>query len=327
MLRAIVAIVLVVLAALTLWFSIGFTPPILKEEAVSELRRVELNGAEQWVLIRGHRRDAPLLLFLHGGPGMPAMYLAHDFQAQLERDFIVVHWDQRGAGKSYDADMPLEALSVSQLLADAETLTEQLLDEFGQERLYLLGHSHGGYLGVLLSARRPELFNAYIGVGQVVDEAEAMELQDAFFGGTFSESEITANDRETLLFSAGAELAAHESWLPLLWSGLRSPEYNLIDILNVRAGSALASAHMQYDDIDGELRDHVVEIEIPVFFVMGAADMVTPTSLARDYFEELAPAQGDFIVVEDAAHFPFYEQPDQFAAIMRRIRDDVSPAN
>ena len=84
-----------------------------------------------------------MLLFLHGGPGMPAMYTAHAFQRPLERDFVVVHWDQRGAGKSYRSELALSTMTMTQMLADAETVIGRLRREFGIERVILVGHSHG----------------------------------------------------------------------------------------------------------------------------------------------------------------------------------------
>lgn len=94
---------LVCLAAVGLWhaFGPGRTPGIEGPLAVAVLEELDLSGSRQWVLIRGQDRTKPVLLFLHGGPGMPAMYLAHAWQSGLERDFVVVHWDRRGAGKSF----------------------------------------------------------------------------------------------------------------------------------------------------------------------------------------------------------------------------------
>ena len=91
-----------VVAALLLVFALrpGFTAPILRPDAVASLEQLDLSGARQWVLIRG-QPNKPILLFLHGGPGMPTMYLAYAFQRPLERDFLVVQWDRRGEGKSF----------------------------------------------------------------------------------------------------------------------------------------------------------------------------------------------------------------------------------
>jgi pimeloyl-ACP methyl ester carboxylesterase len=107
------------------------------------LEKIALGGVEQSLLIRGRHADNPVLLVLHGGPGMTQMYLAHRFQARLEEDFVVVQWDRRGAGKSYRADLPRGTLRTSRLVADAEELVPLLRRRFGGRRLLLLGHSWG----------------------------------------------------------------------------------------------------------------------------------------------------------------------------------------
>jgi pimeloyl-ACP methyl ester carboxylesterase len=88
-----------------LWFTPGRTPAIHQPHSVASLERVRIGGVDQYILIRGNDASLPVLLFLHGGPGMPAMYLAHSFQRELEKEFVVVQWDRRGAGKSYREDI------------------------------------------------------------------------------------------------------------------------------------------------------------------------------------------------------------------------------
>jgi pimeloyl-ACP methyl ester carboxylesterase len=107
---------------------------------------------------------------------MPAMYLAHASTRALERDFTVVHWDRRDAGKSFDSQMSVENESVSQHLADAEALVNLLRRRFGPRPMILLGHSWGTYLAVLLAQRHPGWFAAYVGMGQVTDPAREHEL-------------------------------------------------------------------------------------------------------------------------------------------------------
>lgn len=316
-----------VLAA-ALWFVFkSYTDPIFAGNSVAALKGVEINGDRQWLLTRGCNRDNPVILFLHGGPGMPAMFTAHDFQRPLERDFVIAHWDQRGAGKSYRADLSPATMTMMQMLADAEAVIEHLRAEFGVEKVILVGHSHGTFFGALLAEKRPDLFHAYVGLGQVGDPSRERAVQEALIRAKFAERgeappEITGANRETLLFEIGGELANARSLWPLLRTGLMAPEYNLGDALNVAKGPQFAQAHLVYDNAGG-YGPPPAEFEIPVYVVMGAEDAVTPMGLAKEWFDVVEAPKRTWAVFENAAHFPHFEKPQEFAAFMVRVRDET----
>jgi pimeloyl-ACP methyl ester carboxylesterase len=138
----------------------GYTPQYNSPDSVTSLEQFSLGGRRQYVLIRGKEKHNPILLFLHGGPGMSTMYLAHDFQRELERNFVVVQWDRRGAGKSYAAGVSPPNPSVIQEINDTIDLIDQLRSRFHQEKIYLVGFSYGTYLGILVAQRVPERLHA-----------------------------------------------------------------------------------------------------------------------------------------------------------------------
>ncbi len=94
------------------------TPPMSTPNGIAELQSVELNGYPQWLLIRGQDVSRPLLLFLHGGPGESNMWLAHYTMQELEKSFVCVNWDQRGAGKSFRPGTPAESMTIEQFVQD-----------------------------------------------------------------------------------------------------------------------------------------------------------------------------------------------------------------
>ena len=305
----------------------SFTPPIFAENSVAELRSLMVNGDEQFLLIRGTDRNLPVILFLHGGPGKPAMYLAHDFQRELEKDFVVVHWDQRASGKSFNPDTDPERLSTSSLLGDTDIVVDFLRDRFERERIWLIGHSHGSYLGVLYARRNDEKVCAFVGLGQVTNDTPGgpvAALQTGFLEsrreelGLGPDAVIDDSNLENLLFKSGSELYGKRSFAPLLLSGLLAPEYSLSDILNVAKGSSFSSRYMRYD-MPRDLIQHEWEFKIPVALIMGTHDMVTPTELARQYFERIEAPRKTWYQFEEAAHFPHFEQPEKFAVTMSEI--------
>jgi pimeloyl-ACP methyl ester carboxylesterase len=327
--------IVAVLVAVTLYVTRVRTPPVVDRNgddvpgSVASLEQVTLGGWDQYILVRGHSPSNPILLFVHGGPGMPMMYMAHIFGRGLERDFLVVHWDQRGAGKSYAPDVPLETMNVEQFLADALELVELLNARYGAEKIYLAGHSWGSYLGAIFASRHPELLHAYIGIGQVVDEERAAEIADDWLverARTAADEkalaeleELGAAVREKYLFKFGGELHRYTSWMPFLLTGLVSPEYDLKDAMNVGKGSSFSSRHMQYNAISGPLIDAVAELQVPVYFFSGRHDYVTPVELVQLYNERLTAPAKQIVWFDESAHFPFFEQPELFVREMRRV--------
>ncbi|MEM7361215.1 MAG: alpha/beta fold hydrolase [Pseudomonadota bacterium] len=206
----------------------SFTLPIFTDNGIASLRTIEVNKDQQNLLIRGHDRNLPILLFLHGGPGMPAMFMAHDFQRELEKHFVVVHWDQRGAGKSYREDISAEELSISALLSDTDKVVDYLRELLQQDKVWLVGHSHGSYLGILYASENPEKVTAFVGTGQVTHFEREVEVQDAYLQtqlaklGWSSETEINSSNREELLFQTGSEIYGETSFMPLILQRLKS---------------------------------------------------------------------------------------------------------
>ncbi len=335
---------LAALLALVMWHVLthGRTPPIVDAGgapvpgSVASLERVQLSGVPQSVLIRGRSTKNPVLLFLHGGPGMPAMFLAHAWQRELEDDFVVVQWDRLGVGKSYFGDVPSRWLTVRHLLDDTYELANILRGRFVQQRIILVGHSWGSYLGMLAVRERPDLFRAFVGVGQETGagrgDTAALRVQEAFIrreaarrGRPEAVRELEREGRgavEKWLFRFGGEVHAFTGWWPLLRLGLEAPEYTLGDVLRVRKGLDLYARRFVYDVPADTLRTDVTSVRVPVYLVAGRYDETTPSELAERYYGELRAPQKGFFWFERSAHFPFLEEPAHFAAVMRRIAAD-----
>ena len=139
----------------------------IPENAISTIATIPIGGIQQSMIIRGEDAAKPVLLVLHGGPGSPGFILMKNAGLNLEQEFVVVHWDQRGAGKSYFDDIPVESMTVTQMISDAVEVTEYLRTRFKKDKIYVMGHSWGSLLGSLLVHRHPQHFYSYIGIGQV----------------------------------------------------------------------------------------------------------------------------------------------------------------
>jgi pimeloyl-ACP methyl ester carboxylesterase len=313
----------------------GYTTPYGSSSSITSLEQATLGGSKQWILIRGSNTKNPLLLFLHGGPGMPMMYLAHDFQSELERSFVVVHWDRRGAGKSYVPGMSSEGMTVSQEINDTLELIEQLCARFHQPKVYLVGFSYGTYLGILVAQRAAERLYAYVGIGQLAcSEQENRSTQDTWI----REQATLAHDREVIdqldgkkpfdreewLFKYRAEIHSATNWWPLLWSGLRCSEYTFQDISNVKRGVEFTANNLRYDAIEGSILENVSALQVPTYFFTGRFDYTDPTSCTVRLFEKIIAPLKKIVWFEHSAHFVFLEEPSRFAAEMRRVVQETN---
>src|ERR1035437_10133721 len=304
---------------LIIYFRPAWTPSIASvngKSSIASLEKIQLGNFKQSVLIRSTDINNPILLFIHGGPGMPLMYLSHAFQRPLEKRFTVVQWDQRGAGKSYDPNIPVETINVEQYIADAIQLIDTLRSRFHQQKIYLIGHSWGTYLSSILVQRHPELFYAYISVGQVVDGEAAHKIQREFL---LSEA-LKRNDTsliaklkqpdftsfENYLLKYGGELKHSTSFTPLVMTGLFSSEYTFRDALNVAKGPQFCGKYMKYNAIQGSIMSAIRKYEVPVFFLTGTHDYTTPFSLIKEYCDSIQAPFKQVIWFNESAHFPFY---------------------
>src|SRR3989339_947877 len=149
-------LIVLILASIFLWIkSPGKPQPITDSSgitipgSISSIEKVTLGGVEQYIIVRGEDSSKPVMLFLHGGPGSPEFAFINKTNPDLENDFVMVYWEQRGAGKSYSKEIPVESMNLDQFISDTKELSEYLAKRFNQEKIYIMGHSWGSFLGIL----------------------------------------------------------------------------------------------------------------------------------------------------------------------------------
>jgi pimeloyl-ACP methyl ester carboxylesterase len=148
--------------------------------SISEKIWVDINGVRQGMFIESQNAASPVLLMVHGGPGMPDHFLTKRYPTGLDRLFMVVWWEQRGTGLSYSVDIPPKTMTVDQFVSDILAVTNYLRSRFAKEKIYLMGHSWGSFIGIQAAARAPELYYAYIGMAQMSYQLESERLAYEF---------------------------------------------------------------------------------------------------------------------------------------------------
>lgn len=325
-----------------LWFRPGFTAPFVDARgrpvpgSIASLERIMLGGVEQGVLIRGIDRTNPVLLYLHGGPGTSEMGMVrqHNMPA-LEKHFTMVVWDQRGAGLSFAARHPESAMTIEQIIADTHELTLLLCRRFDQPRIYLVGHSWGSALGVLVVHRHPERYIAFVGIGQLVNMREGEGLSYAW---TIAEAEKAGDTRaiaqlqaigpppyqrrfrdklvtqRRILGKYGGEVHGnrHGGMSTLLNGLIRSSEYGWPDRVNVFRGIFANMRLMWPQILEIDLDVQAPELKVPVYFLEGRFDHEAPAALVEGYFQRLKAPKKTLIWFEQSAHFINTEAADEF---------------
>jgi pimeloyl-ACP methyl ester carboxylesterase len=300
---------------------------------------VEVNGARQWLLIRGADARNPLLLFLHGGPGWPATALAgRHYSEAIERRFVVVHWEQRGAGRSFAAGG--QRLTPESLLADTEAVTRWLLARFKRDKLFLVGHSWGAYLGFTAIAKHPESYSSFIAVGPLINAIENERLSLKFCldwldsrGKTRRKARLASlgepPDRRPFaaivrqraeLRRAGGMFGERYSLPKMLLDVFVSPYCGISGVwLMIRGG--IYSGRCIFDPRFWQIaldRTHL-RFDVPVSLFIGANDYTTPAAIADKYFELIEAPSKSRVFFESTAHMIPFEDPARFNAEVIRV--------
>ncbi len=150
---------------------------------ISGIEKIELGGIDQYIITGGIDSTKPVLLFLHGGPGSPEMGFVKKFNPELEHDFVVVHWELRGSGKSYNNNISIESMTIEQFISDTQELSEYLIKRINKDKIYIMG----SYPGIKTIEKHPELFHCYFGIGQVADQyrSEKISFEWVIFQGVY----------------------------------------------------------------------------------------------------------------------------------------------
>ncbi len=304
--------------------------------SVAELTRAQVNGHDLSMLIRGTDVTNPVLLFLAGGPGGAEFGAMRRHGQELEQDFVVVTLDQRGTGSSYDQIEPTSTLTLQSAVDDVAGVSSYLRERFGQEKVYLVGQSWGTTLGVLAVQAHPELFHAFVGVGQMVSQraTDLIFYQDTLaWARTEGNSELVAE-----LVSMGPPpwsdflnystvLGYEQEVYPYdhrenaegagqMTENLPVGEYGLLDTVNLARGLADSFALMypQLQDID--FRVDVPTLDVPVYLAEGRYEPRGRADLAAEWFGELQAPDKKWIEFPTSGHRPLFEQPALFHQVM-----------
>jgi pimeloyl-ACP methyl ester carboxylesterase len=324
---------------------IGNLQKIVSPNGIDQKVAVPINGTKQWITIRGRDRNNPVLLFIHGGPAAPEMPTSWTFQNGWEDYFTVVQWDQRGSGKSYNANDPKTVgptITVAQMVSDAEAMVVYLRETYHKPKIFVLGHSWGSLLGLTLAEKHPEWLYAYVGVGQMIDSLESERLgylstlkaaEDAhdetavkelraiapYPGKTIDLAKINTERKWSVHF--GGLSYGRDSYAYYYNASELSPDYDNADLAAIDKGSELSLPRLlpEFGSADFE---NVTEFGCPIVMFAGRHDDTTSSVVVEKWFARVHAPAKKLVWFENSAHMIQIEEPGR---MLVHLVEDVRP--
>jgi pimeloyl-ACP methyl ester carboxylesterase len=319
---------------------------ILTPSGVERLQTVPIGGIDQWVSIRGRDTRNPVLLVVDGGPGYVLMPGSWWTSRDWEEYFTVVHWDQRGTGKTLLINDPAKlapTMTLAQSVEDAEEMVSWLRHEFGKPKIFVLAHSAGTYVGLQLALRHPDWLYAYVGVGQMADMPES-ERRGWAFAMDAAQRSRNAEAIEQLksvapYFAPGHPNPLKDLYVERKWVGYfggvmayrhdndadsdlvkPSPDYTPEELRHIYDGNKFAERFLLADLIDGDW-SVTRTFRCPLFLFEGRHDYNVSSEVAAEWFQKVQAPRKRFVWFEESGHMPMTEEPGKFViSLVRFVR-------
>ena len=318
---------------------------ILAPQGIQETYTLHVGGIDQWVNVRGQDRSNPVILFIHGGPASPVMPTMWQFQRPLEEYFTVVNYDQRGAGKTFRGNDPAAVagtIHIRNYVDDAIAIAEQVRKRYHKDKLILMGHSWGTVVAMKAALERPDLFHAYVGIGQVINTRDNEKLS---FDYGMAQARAHGNkeaiaEMESIAPYPGDKPITREriivarKW-PQFYGGLSafrdtstyyfdapllSPEYDCADAHAIDEGSRFTFDKLIAEFLTVDFKG-VHDFPIPVVMFMGRHDYTTPSAPTAAWLERVQAPYKQGVWFEHSAHMMPWEEPGKLlTSLLQYVR-------
>lgn len=299
-------------------------------QGIEEAKYISIGGIEQWITIRGNDKSNPVLFYVHGGPGAAQSAYINTY-SQFEKDFVLVQWDQRGSGKTFQLlgkDTP--GLNPQTLIRDGVEIADYLHSRFPNSPLFLLGHSYGSFIATNIAQDRPEIFSAYVGTGQLTQLEAGFTYQKDYL----LKAAANRGDQETVTWLESIEkFSLNGRWfgvlsrymgdadiqwqkdIPNLLSSSTNVDGKWIEAL--RNGQNFSGSRLVGTFPAINLFETAPNSSIPFCLIQGSEDLQTPTPTVETYFEMIKAPNKSMAVIEGAGHFAISTHTAAFISALK----------
>ncbi|MED0984649.1 alpha/beta hydrolase [Bacillus paramycoides] len=301
---------------------------------------VPINDANQYLFHSGKKYDNPVLLYLHGGPGSVESLFAHAFQDILKEIFTIVHWDQRGAGKTFIKNRD-KYPTIDSMVKDLYEIIQYLKRKYNKEKIVLLGRSWGTVLGSVFVKQYPEEITYFINVAPIISMLENERVAYKKMKGLIKK----ANDKKSLkklevigdypgekiTFDNeflkkcmkirklhGKYGLAGKSDFPVFITAFKSPIFKLSDLLALSKILKVNRKILEYLQ-DFNLMTELADYEVPIYYILGEDDWQAPYVIAQEYFTKIKAPYKQLFLIPNAGHRIMLDQPDLFFEVLSQI--------
>lgn len=309
---------------------------VILSNEISELCVFSLDGYEQKVLIEGKRKDFPIIITLHGGPGTPIPFCVgcRGLFPAFTDNFIMVYWDQLGCGiNNYVID---DTFSIDSFVQMTEELVEHIKKKFPNNKVMIFSTSWGSILSTKLLERNSHAVDAVIACGQIVKNVFICEeVKNALCQSGISKKKWERINKITVENFTGKDLQLISDSLrkytdayqnktgakvpmgQIIKGLITSPDYKLNDFKAIMVNGYMKNTSLWKEILRLNLTEQLQKVEIPYIILQGDTDIVASTQTVKELISISNNTNLRYTVISNTGHMPGVEMVDTLLSVLQ----------
>lgn len=304
---------------------------------------IDINGTEHFFIEYETDPEKPVVLYVHGGPGLAESLAGWEIAGYTEKLYNWIFYDQRGAGRTYYKS-PDGLVEYDDIYRDLDAVV-RMLNERYHKKIYMMGHNWGTIPAIRYVRGNPERIGGYVGCCQIADMVNVAKIRcgrvrelalsagsrrdvktidriSEATGGTFFRDRLTGKQITKLNVLLSKYNIASGTDKRLMKKIPTNPLYDMNDLRIMMSGPKVSYRLNEYMR-SVNLFDEEKTYQVPMMFITGNWDYQYPYQTAMRYMEQITAPYKQMTVIEDASYDAMYEKPEEFWAAFNEFIDRV----